>query len=112
MSAVIQRRPLLSPKLSGNERHKQYLGQFLPLWAVVLVSSIGFGLAHSYQGASGVVRVTLIGLAFGVFYALTGSIWLAMLAHAVLDILQGAYILEVLGPKRQYPHPTAPAGRQ
>ena len=89
-----------------------YLGQFLPLWAVVLVSSIGFGLAHSYQGASGVVRVTLIGLAFGVFYALTGSIWLAMLAHAVLDILQGAYILEVLGPKRQYPHPTAPAGRQ
>lgn len=73
-----------------------YLAFFLPLWAVVLVSSVAFGLGHSYQGVSGMLRVTLIGLVFGAFYVLTGSIWLAMLAHTILDIAQGAIILEVL----------------
>ena len=52
-----------------------------------------------FQGAAGVVRVTLIGLAFGIFYVVTGSIWLPMLAHAVLDIVQGATILAILRSK-------------
>lgn len=89
-----------------------YLSHFLSLWAVVVLSSIAFGLGHSYQGAGGVVRVTLIGIGFGVFYVLTGSIWLAMLAHAVLDIIQGAGILEVLGSKRPNPRSTVPAERK
>jgi len=71
------------------------LAHFMPLWAVVLVSSVAFGLAHTYQGAGGVVRVTLIGVAFGALYVFTGSIWLPMLAHAILDILQGASLLEM-----------------
>jgi membrane protease YdiL (CAAX protease family) len=73
-----------------------YLAHFMPLWAVVIVSSIGFGLGHSYQGSAGVARVTVIGLAFGVFYVATGSIWLPMLAHAILDIIQGASLVELL----------------
>jgi membrane protease YdiL (CAAX protease family) len=73
-----------------------YLAQILPIWAVIVVSSVAFGLAHSYQGIGGMVRVFLIGLAFGIFYVVTGSIWLPMLAHAILDIVQGASIKEVL----------------
>jgi len=73
-----------------------YLAHFMPMWAVVLVSSIAFGLGHTYQGAGGAVRVALIGIAFGALYVLTGSIWLPMLAHVVLDILQGAGVLEIL----------------
>ena len=73
-----------------------YLGAFMPPWAVVLVSSLGFGLGHSYQGTIGVVRVTAIGIAFGCFYLLTGSIWLPIIAHALLDILQGAILREYL----------------
>ena len=73
-----------------------YLAQLMPVWGAIVVSSIVFGLGHSYQGAGGIARVTLIGLAFGAFYVFTGSIWLPMLAHAILDILQGATILEVL----------------
>jgi membrane protease YdiL (CAAX protease family) len=72
-----------------------FLAHFMPMWAVVLVSSVAFGLGHTYQGASGVARVTLIGVAFGAFYVFTGSIWLPMLAHAILDILQGASLLEM-----------------
>jgi len=73
-----------------------YLTQVMPLWAAIIVSALAFGIGHSYQGIGGVVRVTLLGLAFGVFYVFTGSIWLPMLAHAILDILQGAMILEIL----------------
>lgn len=76
-----------------------YLDAFLPLWAVVLVSSVIFGLAHSYQGARGMARVTLIGIVFGGFYWLTGSIWLPILAHALLDILQGTMLMNYLRPQ-------------
>lgn len=73
-----------------------YLGQFVPLWAAVLLSSIAFGLAHSYQGANGAVRCGLTGLAFGIFYVVTGSIWLPIIAHVLLDVLQGAALREIL----------------
>ena len=73
-----------------------YLLMLMPVWAVVIVSAVVFGLAHSYQGAAGVARVTLVGIAFGIFYVVTGSIWLPILAHAVLDILQGASLVEIL----------------
>ena len=73
-----------------------YLAHFMPMWAVLLVSSIAFGLGHTYQGAGGVMRVALAGVAFGALYIFTGSIWLPMLAHVVLDILQGASVLEIL----------------
>jgi len=75
-----------------------YLAQMMPIWAVIIVSSIAFGLGHSYQGVAGMIRVTLIGLAFGLFYVFTGSIWLPMLAHVILDVLQGAMLLEILRP--------------
>jgi membrane protease YdiL (CAAX protease family) len=73
-----------------------YLWQLMPVWAVVLVSALAFGIGHSYQGISGIVRVTLIGVVFGGYYLLTGSIWLPIIAHVVLDILQGAVLLEYL----------------
>jgi membrane protease YdiL (CAAX protease family) len=55
------------------------------------------------------LRVTLIGLAFGAYYVFTGSIWLPMLAHAVLDIVQGASILEVLRKSDAQPVAETPA---
>jgi len=73
-----------------------YLSHFMPLWAAVVVSSVAFGFAHSYQGASGAFRCGLVGLAFGIFYVATGSIWLAIIAHAVFDALQGVAARELL----------------
>jgi len=73
-----------------------YLGLFMPLWAAVVVSSVAFGLGHSYQGTSGGLRCGLIGLVFAVFYIVTGSIWLPIIGHAILDILQGMSITEIL----------------
>ena len=71
----------------------------MPNWGAVIVSSVFFGLGHSYQGAAGILRTGLAGLGFGVFYLFTGSIWLPIVGHALLDILQGRMIVEIL---RQY----------
>jgi len=73
-----------------------YLSLFMPVWLALAVSSIGFGLAHSYQGVKGAVRCGLVGLAFGILYVVTGSIWLPIIGHALLDVLQGAAIREFL----------------
>lgn len=73
-----------------------YLGLYMPLWLAVAVSSIAFGLAHSYQGPSGALRCGLVGLAFGLYYVFTGSIWLPIIGHIMLDALQGLAVREIL----------------
>ena len=80
-----------------------YLIQFVPVWAAVIVSSIAFGLGHSYQGAGGVIRVAIIGLVFGGLFVLSGSIWLPILGHFLLDALQGLSIVEILGKNGDRP---------
>jgi membrane protease YdiL (CAAX protease family) len=72
-----------------------YLAQFMPVWLGVLVASTVFGLCHSYQGFAGMARTGVVGLGFGMFFILTGSIWLPIIAHALLDILQGKMIVEI-----------------
>jgi len=73
-----------------------YLGQFMPLWAAAIVSTIGFGLAHAYQGLAHLPQITLVGGAFAGLYLLSGSIWLPMLLHTAVDILQGRLAYEVM----------------
>ena len=73
-----------------------YLGHYMPLWAVVAVSSIAFGLGHSYQGPGGALKAGLVGVAFGILYIATGTIWVPIIAHALFDALQGAAAHEVL----------------
>jgi len=61
-------------------------------WAA---SSLVFGLAHVYQGWSGMVRASLLGalLAYPVIHF--GSLYPSMLAHGLIDALALAW----LGPK-------------
>ncbi len=73
-----------------------YLGQFMPLWAAALLSVVGFGLAHAYQGVANLPQVTAVGGAFTGLYLLTGSIWLPIILHAAVDILQGRLAYNVI----------------
>ena len=66
---------------------------------------MAFGLAHSYQGAIGTLRTGLAGLAFGIFYVVTGSIWLPIIAHVALDALQGATVHEIFRKNERVPEP-------
>ena len=72
-----------------------YLSFFMALWPAVLVSSVAFGLAHSYQGFSGMIRTGLIGLAFGALFVISGSIWLPIVGHILVDVLQGRQLREI-----------------
>ncbi len=72
-----------------------YLTPVMPMWAAILISSVAFGLGHSYQGAGGMLRTGLAGLGFGVLFVISGSIWLPIVAHALLDWLQGRQIREI-----------------
>lgn len=52
-----------------------------------VAASVLFGLAHLYQGATGVLMTTVVGGFFAGLYLWTGSLWLVMVAHAGLDLL-------------------------
>jgi len=84
-----------------------YLTLYTPLWAAVVLSSAAFGLGHSYQGVAGVIKTLVVGAAFAIMYVATGSVWLPIVAHIVVDLLQGATILALL---RQSPAPGPSTG--
>lgn len=53
---------------------------------LLLLSSVVFGSAHLYQGLSGAISISVIGLGYALLYVGTGNRLLApMLAHMTLD---------------------------
>ena len=76
------------------ERFGKFLGS--SAWAktvTVLLTSAWFGLLHySVQGLSGAEQATITGLVFGTIFAVTGRIWMLMIAHAAFDLTALAII--------------------
>lgn len=72
------------------------LSQWAPsaAWAAA-VSSVAFGLAHVYQGASGIVRAAFLGAMLSVPVVRLGTILPSTAAHFLID----AVALVWLGPK-------------
>jgi membrane protease YdiL (CAAX protease family) len=68
------------------------LGSLTPLmgvWPAVAVSSVVFGLGHAYQGAAGVLKTGVVGLVLALLTVFSGSLWVAMVLHAALDLTSG-----------------------
>jgi membrane protease YdiL (CAAX protease family) len=60
---------------------------------IVVLSAAWFGLIHyPVQGIAGVQQATIFGLVFGIIFALTGQIWMLMIAHAAFDLTAVAII--------------------
>jgi membrane protease YdiL (CAAX protease family) len=51
-----------------------------------LLASVLFGLLHIYQKFWGVLGATILGLLFSIVYLLTGSIWVVIIVHALVDL--------------------------
>lgn len=51
------------------------------------LAAIVFGMVHFYQGPVGIFATTIPGLALTVLYLWTGNLWIAVGAHACLDLL-------------------------
>jgi membrane protease YdiL (CAAX protease family) len=58
-------------------------------WAVVLLSSVLFGLAHSYQGRGGIVMTLLIGIILGTSRVAYNSLVPAIFWHSAVDVVAG-----------------------
>jgi membrane protease YdiL (CAAX protease family) len=56
------------------------------LWIALAVASISFGLAHGYQGLPGIIGTALLGAVMAVIFLATGSLWLPMALHAMIDL--------------------------
>ena len=54
-------------------------------WVIGLVlSSIGFGLAHFHQGLGGMLGNGFVGLVYGIFYLRSGrNLWVPIIAHGL-----------------------------
>lgn len=65
-------------------------------WGAALASSAVFGTLHAYQGWLGMIRTGVLGLLLAASLLLSGSLWPAILAHAILDLLAGLVLGEPL----------------
>ena len=76
------------------ERFGKVIGS--AVWAkplIVLITSVWFGLDHyAVQGLPGVEQATIVGLVFGTIFAVTGRIFMLMIAHAAFDLTALAMI--------------------
>jgi len=61
-----------------------------------VASLILFGAMHRYQGWVGVVATTALGAVMTGLYLMTGSLWVVMLVHVLVD-LNGLVVTPVLG---------------
>jgi membrane protease YdiL (CAAX protease family) len=54
------------------------------------LAAVLFGLGHLYLGRVHVVRTAIVGAVFGLLVTGTGSLWLAIVLHAAMDLIGGA----------------------
>ena len=65
----------------------------------VLFSSLVFGLSHGYQGRSGILSTTLVGIPLGIIFIWSGfNLWLPIFTHGFIDTV-GLAMIAVDGDK-------------
>ncbi len=65
-------------------------------WGAAALSSLAFGLIHGYQGWLGVWRTGIMGSILAAAFILSGSLWPAIIAHIVLDVVAGLLLGDLL----------------
>jgi uncharacterized protein len=79
----------------------------LPVWAVVVLTSALFGLAHAYQGRAGILSTGIFGVVLALGRLAFGSLVPVMLWHAGLDLAAG-----IAGPRYLLGQEMAEAGTE
>ena len=73
-----------------------YLAVYVGLPAASVLSGVTFGLGHLYQGRRQAVKIIFVGFVFVLFYVGTGTLWIPMTLHALLDAAQGRLAYRLL----------------
>lgn len=76
-----------------------------PAWAVVILTAVLFGLAHAYQGRSGILGTFVMGVLFGVVRLAYDTLIPVVIMHAIVDLVAGIagprYLLSRLAEEQQ-----------
>lgn len=72
------------------------LQHWLGLWGAAGVSTVVFGLAHSYQGRQFGMRAFFAGIGMGLLALATGSLLPGMVLHAIIDLGGGSVTYMVM----------------
>ena len=72
------------------------LSQFMPVWVAAAIGIIHFALVHSYQGARQLPALLTVSTALMIVFLLSGSLWLPMVLHIGIDVIQGHLAYEIL----------------
>ena len=73
-----------------------FLGHWMSPWLAAIAAGAAFGVAHLYQGTSGMLKTGVTGVLMGLLYAGTGSLLWPMILHAAVDLQGGAMARRVL----------------
>jgi membrane protease YdiL (CAAX protease family) len=65
----------------------------LSAYIILVITSVFFGALHAYQGVSGAVKTSLLGIALGALYLATGSLIPGILLHFIMD-LSSTFVLD------------------
>lgn len=60
----------------------------VPVWALVVLSSVAFALGHGMQGSVGIVITGLLGVVLAVAFVLTGNLLVVIVAHYIINALE------------------------
>ena len=72
------------------------------LGGAVAASSLVFGVLHGYQGVLGMLRTTVMGAALAAGFLASGSLWPAVIAHVLIDVVAGIVLGDrLLSPGRR-----------
>jgi len=65
------------------------LASLVGTWPAVAISSLIFGMGHAYQGIAGIAKTGTIGLVLALLTVFSGSLFIAIVLHAVVDLTSG-----------------------
>jgi membrane protease YdiL (CAAX protease family) len=74
------------------------------VWLGIAISAVFFGLAHGYEGTSGMLLIVLYGAFFGILAHLRRSLRAGMFAHAWHDSLSGIVLYFASHLLHRIPH--------
>jgi membrane protease YdiL (CAAX protease family) len=66
-----------------------YAMHFMPWPWAAAATVLVFGIGHSYQGPTGILSTSIAGAVFMMLYMMTGSLYLSMLVHMLMDAYSG-----------------------
>lgn len=71
--------------------HRQFQALTNSRWIAAALQAILFGVSHGYQGVDAMIRISVLGLAFGLMSIWRRSLRPAIIAHSWTDIASGLF---------------------